>query len=477
MEISLNGLDGLSNAICFTDVPNILKVVDSSGGTKAVFEIQINGTLKDATVENGQWSMAVMGETITNVLDPSNAVNKNFYISSSPLSTSASVARALRNCQGVSANFTIEQTTNGVRLTAKAIGQIRWADIWSTNIPGTYVTTSAVDGSADSDLVGSKIDVDIYNGSNYITTLEKNYYGSEAAFNISPVLTTFAKYGEALPYTMKVSAILGNGEYRLLSEFDENYISIGYMVNQGWEYLFNDILNIAQNYSRGAYRDVDNNTILYVYEPYIPISFYNGNETQFGITVDYLDSALNKLSSTTTSWSTTSTTKKLWNKWFNLDATLFAKSFYIDISMGAKKIRYNVIKPVKATEYYQRILWRNSYGGISFFDFTGQKTETRDLTVTTYEKNIYSFYDDEKKELEKIYDNTVKYTVTLKSHLFENDGKYIFNDLLQSADVWTNINNQDYAIIIDSVSVDETDNNNIYEATVKYHYSQEPSLI
>ena len=79
--------------------------------------------------------------------------------------------------------------------------------------------------------------------------------------------------------------------------------------------------------------------------------------------------------------------------------------------------------------------------------------------------------------MEKIYDNKVKYVVSLKSHLFENDGKYVFNDLLQSANVWTNINGQDYAIIIDSVDVNETDQNNIYEATVKYHYSAEPSLI
>ena len=65
----------------------------------------------------------------------------------------------------------------------------------------------------------------------------------------------------------------------------------------------------------------------------------------------------------------------------------------------------------------------------------------------------------------------------MKSHLFEEDGKYVFNDLIQSPEVWTVINGQEYAIILDSVSVEETDRNNIYEATVKYHYSQEPSII
>jgi hypothetical protein len=137
-----------------------------------------------------------------------------------------------------------------------------------------------------------------------------------------------------------------------------------------------------------------------------------------------------------------------------------------------------VIKPLKATEYYQRIYWRNSYNGISFFDFTGAKSETRDLEITTYQKNIFGYYTDKMNELEKVYNNEVKYNVTLKSHLFENDGKYIFNDLAQSPDVWTVINNETYAIIIDSISVDElSDRNNIYEATLRYRYSMTPPII
>ena len=129
------------------------------------------------------------------------------------------------------------------------------------------------------------------------------------------------------------------------------------------------------------------------------------------------------------------------------------------------------------TEYCQRIYFRNSYGGISFFDFTGQKSETRDLDLMTYEKNIFDYYNDPMNELEKIYDNTVKYSVTLKSHLFEKDGKYIFNDMLQSPELWVIRNSEKYAIILDNVSVDETTNNDIYEATIRFRYSQEPSLI
>lgn len=483
MRITLDNLEQPSNLITFTDIPNILKVEDDGGGTYAIFTIAVSSSLAAETTYDGQWYIAFMGETVSNVISPQNAINKNFYISNSAASTAASLARAFRNCPTVAAYFNIENTTyNGdycVKFTAKAIGSV-WSNItnyYKTNISSTYITSNGSDGTANSTLVGSKIDVDVYNGDNYVTTLEKNYYGSEAAFNLSPVLTTFAEYGNALPYSLKVSSIV-NGTYSLLGTIDTNYISIGYMVNQGAKYLFNDSFNVAQNYSRGTNKDADNNTFLYLYAPSIPISFYCGNNGGITITIDYLDSAYQTLSSTTMNWRRSDASKWLWDITLQLDETTFNQAFYIDVNFGSStKVRYNVIKPIKATEYYQRILWRNSYGGISFFDFTGAKTETRDLDISTYEKNIFDYYTDPMNELEKVYNNEVKYTVTLKSHLFENDGKYVFNDLLQSANVWTRINGQDYAIIIDSVSVDETDNNNIYEATVKYHYSQEPSLI
>ena len=263
-----------------------------------------------------------------------------------------------------------------------------------------------------------------------------------------------------------------------------NYTTVGYMVNQGDKYINIASFNYAQNFKRGNNRSSANNSLLYVYSPSIPISFYNGNDGGFNVTVDYIDSAGSILETVTAmTWNNSDSSKKLWDLNINLAPNTglkerFKQSFYIDVHLGSHTpVRYNVIKPIKATEYYQRIYWRNSYGGISFFDFTGQKSETRDVDIQTYQKNIFSYYDDEKNELEKIYNNVVKYTVNLKSHLFENDGKYIFNDLMQTTEAWVERNGETYAIIIDSVSVEETNQNNIYEATVRYRYSQEPSLI
>lgn len=488
MNITLNNLTQPVGMVCLTDIPNILKVEDTDGGTYAQMYLMPSSDLAAATTENGQWYITFLGESITNVTTPSNAVNKNFFISHNSLqSTVVSMARAFRNCPVVAANFNITageyNNTYAVIMTAKNIGNV-WENIgdnyFQTNMTSSYLATVGVEGSAVSDLAGAKIDVDIYTEDNkYVTTLEKNYHGAECAFNISPVITTLAEYGRCRPFTMKISSLL-KGEYTLLGNIDENQVAIGYMCNQGYKYLDSTMFTVANNFSRGIEKDTLNNTILYLYYPQIPISFYNGGSGGMYITIKYLDSAYQVITSTTTTWQSSDYNRKLWDITLNLsDTEAFNKAFYIDVQFGNEynTVRFNVIKPIKATEYYQRILWRNSYGGISFFDFTGQKSETRDLEVKTYEKNIYDYYTDPMNELEKLYDNEVKYTVTLKSHLFENDGKYVFNDLLQSSKVWTRINGQDYAIIIDSISVDETDNNNVYEATVKYHYSQEPSLI
>lgn len=488
VEVTYNNLSGSpSNLITFTDIPNILKVTDSSGGTYASFYFAIKNNLYGVTSGDTQWYITFLGETITNVLDPSDAVNKSFYVARQNISTAASIAKAFRNCPTIIANFNVDTTMvngyNAVLLTAKSVGAI-WSnmqDYVKTNIPSENIEMGGEDGIAYSYLNGALIDVDVYSKGSYVTTLEKNWYNGEAAFNMSPILTTISEVGSVVDYTYKISFVK-DGDYSVIGTIYNNYSSVGYMCNQGHKYLTNTSMNIAQNFSRGKSREFENNTLLYVYHPSIRISFYDGNLNTMPITVEYLDSAYNSITATTSQWENTDSNKKLWDLDIDLAenaelAQAFNAAFYIDITLGTSKVRYNVIKPLKATEYYQRILWRNSYGGISFFDFTGSRSETRDVDISTYQKNIFGYYDSPLNELEKVYDNEVKYNVTLKSHLFEHDGKYIFNDLIQSTQVWTEINGENYAIIIDSVNVEESDNNNIYTATVKYHYSAEPSLI
>lgn len=478
--IKYDGSTVPSNLITYTDIPNILKVEDTSGGTKATIRLSLTNNLSLITTEDGEWYISILGETITNVIEPENAVSKNFYVSSDNASTSASICRALRNCGTIAANFNVLNSGSTVTLTAKAIGSILSVGFYDTNIISQYVSISGTDGTASSALFGAKIDVDVYSDGEYITTLEKNYYGSEVAFNMSPVLATISEVGKSVPYNMKITFINRNGIFGQVGTVPTNYSVVGYMVNQG--YKVNSATTstvVAQNVSRGDNRDTYNNSLLYLYEPTISISFYTSSATTKTLNVTYRDSSFNAISSFSSGFTTLGTANLLTDAVIELSPTYLKQSFYVDVQFAdtGNVIRYNVIKPLKMTEFCQRVNFRNSYGGVSFFDFTGQKSETRDLDLMTYEKNIFDYYNDPMNELEKIYDNTVKYSVTLKSHLFEKDGKYIFNDMLQSPELWVMRNGEKYAIILDNVSVDETTNNDIYEATIKFHYSQEPSLI
>ena len=243
---------------------------------------------------------------------------------------------------------------------------------------------------------------------------------------------------------------------------------MGYMCNQGKKYLQMSGGNIfAQNVSRGANRLPANKTILYTYESSIPFSLYS-QDASVSLEVKYVDSneTVKKVDYVTV---------PIYNKMgfmdIGLDSEVFNSSSYIDINIPhAGYIRYNVIKPLDATSRCQRVYYHNSYGGISFFDFTGQKTENHKVNNDTYTKNILSYYDESTLEATKIYNKETEITVTMKSHLMEPDARWQFNDLLGSYDVWTNINGVDYKIIITDCKVDET-TTGVWEATITYTYS------
>lgn len=488
IRIRYNNVDNASNLITFTDIPNILSVDDSSGGTSARLELYFYGDIGCIDLPDiGYLYISFLGETITSVDDYSKAINKNFYATTSA-DTAASVARALRNCPTIAANFTIRNVGNVVYLVARNYGVIENVDI-TTNIQGAgegvinYFQPHFIQGSSNSTINGCKITVDVTSGNEYITTLEKNCYGSGVAFDMSPLLTTIAKYGDAIPYQCNVYKASRSGEYTTLGNIGTNYISVGYMCNQGNKFLpLDSNARIAMNYSRGTTRSQANNTILWVYEPTIPFSFYRSGDTStLNVTVYYRYSD-GTTRNTEAKTLTCSGSTPLKDCEIQLAQSNLSAVTYIDVeipssSESKKTIRFNVIQPKHMAEGCTRILWRNSYGGISFFDFTGQRSETRKLETKTYNKNIYNYYTNPKNELEMVYDSDVEYEVTLKSHLFNKDSVYVFNDLMQSSEIWTRVNQEDYAIILESVSVDETDNNDIYEATIKYRYSQKPSLI
>lgn len=473
MNITYNNLSSPSNILTFTEIPNILKISENVTGTKCTIQFSMNNGLRQTVSADSQYYITLFGETITNVMSPENAKNKRFYISDDRVSTAMSIARAFRNCGGLNADFDIFGVNGVVEIIAKTIGsKITTANYLQRNIPSQYMSVSVQDGDAFSVLFNSKIDVDVYdsasaNTSNYVTTLEKNWYGDECAFDVSPVLSTFSEYGQTKPYTFVINIFREDGEWQNQGAISGN-TTVGYHANQSDKYKYAQGVQMLLNKNRGS----SGTMTLYTYNNVIPYSVLCGIDTAgWSVTVSVKDSAFNELYSNTTTGQRT-TSNMIIDTNVAIPQTAITNGYYVDLTVGTETTRFNIIKPLKATEYYQRILWRNEYGGISFFDFTGARSESDSVDIETYEKNIFDYHNNDEFERKRIYLNDYKKAVTLTSHLMEEDGKWIFNSLMRSKKVWTTVNGKTYYIIPKSIDVAEDQTyNNIYTAKLQYEYS------
>lgn len=473
MNITYNNLSSPSNILTFTEVPNILKISENVTGTKCTIQFMMGNGLRQTVTGDSQYYITLFGETISNVMAPESANNKRFYISDDAESTAMSIARAFRNCGGLNADFDIFGNGGTVEIIAKTIGKkITTANYLQRNIPGDKMSVSVQDGSSTSILFNSKIQVDVYNSNeasvnNFITTLEKNWYGDECAFDMSPVLSTFSEYGQTQPYTFVLNVFRENGEWQNQGTVSGN-TTIGYHANQSDKYKYAQGAQMLLNKNRGT----NGTMILYTYNNVIPYSVLCGSDTGgWNVKVSVKDSAFNEVYANTSTSSRT-TSNMIVDTNATIPQTAIKNGYYVDITIGTQTTRFNIIKPLKATEYYQRILWRNEYGGISFFDFTGSRSESDSVDIETYEKNIFDYHDNNEFERKMIYKNDYKKTVSLTSHLLEEDGKWIFNSLMRSKKVWTTINGKTYYIIPKSIDVQEDQTyNNIYTAKLTYDYS------
>ena len=473
MNITYNNLSSPSNILTFTEIPNILKISENVTGTKCTIQFSMSNGLRQTVTGDSQYYITLFGETISNVMAPESANNKRFYISDDAESTAMSIARAFRNCGGLNADFDIFGNGSTVEIIAKTIGnKITTANYLQRNIPGDKMGVSVQDGSSTSILFNSKIQVDVYNSNeanvnNFITTLEKNWYGYECAFDMSPVLSTFSEYGQTQPYTFVLNVFRDNGEWQNQGTVSGN-TTIGYHANQSDKYKYAQGAQMLLNKNRGT----NGTMILYTYNNVIPYSVLCGIDTSgWNVKVSVKDSAFNEVYSYTSTSRRTSSNMII-DTSETIPQTAMTSGYYVDITIGTQTTRFNIIKPLKATEYYQRILWRNEYGGISFFDFTGSRSESDSVDIETYEKNIFDYHDNNEFERKMIYKNDYKKSVSLTSHLLEEDGKWIFNSLMRSKKVWTTINGKTYYIIPKSIDVQEDQTyNNIYTAKLTYEYS------
>ena len=487
--------------LTFSEIPNILEIQEDVVGVKGQFEIVVLSEFSQVVSGNGQYYLTLFGETISNVLSPTEATNKRFYVypqaqGSAATNTTMSMVKAFRSCASLSAEYYITTASTNysgdtILITAKTIGKRNFMQNFDTNIEDDYVAPSVVhDGSADGSsnnlayndgYFNSKIDVEVYQGDNYVTTLEKNWYGDSCVFNMTPVLATMTEpsiefNGESvLSYSFNINKLAENGAYTSLGQVS-GLTTYGYQANASDHYLPLSLIMLSNNLSD------DKANKLYTYGYDIPYSVLcrAGNSPSGGFSVTYkaYDSAMNEIYTYIDSYRTPYGDAYIKDIICSIPSSL-TNAFYIDIDMGHDKIRYQVIKPLKASDGYQRVMWRNEYGGVSFFDFTGARSITNDIEIETYEKNIFGFYDvdilgRETSELKKIYSNKLSKTWKMKSHIMEKGGQYIFDSMMKSKKIWTVLDGKNVVLIPKSLEVSEDGTyDNLFTATVQFVFSDD----
>ena len=489
MNILLNGNTNPQQYITFNGVPTILKIDSFGDGDKAKLEI----TVSTGGNTSEPCYIRINGYTITSTNVLGNDVSSVYLV---PLSmgrtytkaSAYSIAKAFQNTGLINSyniycdNQVYGSTSSKVIIEAKEKGsQYNFTEI-ETN--ATYISFSSPTNGSSSDLLtGAKVVLDVYAepditkqtqiGANskvlpHLVTVEKNYYKDGINFDLSPILATVTENGNVTQYNVTASYVK-NGQATVIGELSHNYATNGYSVNQGRFYVpkFSG-LYLAQNVSRGTDKSTYNNTTLYYIdgEP-ITLSFYCYDLSTKTLTFKYLDSALNQISTQSVS---ITPNKSLYHYSF----TPTEGAYYVDVvTPNQGTVRYTNVKPLKYGNMndYQVLYWYNSYGGVSFFPFTAKREEERETEKTLYKKQNFNLYTDNIKSMNKVYSMDNQYSVTLTTHYMDKDGIYSLYDLMNSSEVWTEINGVKYEVIVKNVQVTESNVSGVWQGTVTYEYS------
>lgn len=499
MNITYNGMTDAKNTVSFTRLPNILKIKENNNGTPASATITISNLSRVTSTK--EYTLIINGVKLISTLSLVNAAGNKFYLSNSDSDKTIVAYKLVETLRGLNTlplnyDITLATSSDGtlspvITIIAKNNGRQFDLNIEGTLIDNNIATVSFTSGTSSSNLlkgIMNKVLVEVYQVNNpstqdkigsttyqmgtYLTTLTKEAFGEEVSFDLSPLFSAITDYNTLSEVNLYIY-IMNDNALTLAGIMKDIYFTTGYMVNQGVNYLPVPSTQLAQNVYRGTNKPQLNNTVLYVYQPSVQFTLYvpfPSNTAQVvNFQVNYINSANVAIKSTTSSAYLTSSMTSIV---INLDQSLLNQSFYIDVVIpDVGTLRYNVIKPLKATDEIQRVYWTNSYGGISFFDFTGTRTETRKTKVDYYQQNLFDYYDKDTAQLNKVYNKDVTITVSLSTHSIEKDGTWQFFDLQNSSNAWTYVNGKKYFITITDLKITESQVNDIYTATVEYEYS------
>lgn len=460
--ITYDNLGTTEGLVTFSHVPNIIKIEEAAyDGVKA--SLQLTFSASALAGQNGQ-TITVGTEVITSVDTLQSAVNRNFYISNDNSATAYSVMRALRACPALSAGYDIwmaDYDGASVTVRAKDYGP-KYNIEYGSTLPANSLTVVKTDGSLYNSSSLESYSVDIFSGGDYITTLTKNAINDVQHFDVSPVLATLTDYGRLVPYELKIHGATSDCQVAALADFS-GYACYGYRLRGSADYL-----NVGYSCAIAA-KDMTR----YLYTPIIDFSVINFSQVRWTAVIRYMDSAGGRIGGAETV--NLEVGQGLSDIRLSLSPTRTMQSYRVEVETPAGVQSYKVIKPLKAAPSSQRIWWRNEYGGISFFDFTGQRTEKRSLSETDYQPSYYDYYDQSVKRLDMTFSRDVETSISLTSHLIGGEGLDIFRSLDSSHYVWTRTEGKDRLILITDMSINQiSDVDDTYTVTITYRYSMRP---
>ena len=504
MEITFNNLTSSKNIICLSGVPNILTFTGSSTADVCAEYVFAYTTIINIEV-NTQYNIVFGDYNITSTFNENNVGGTTFWLPQfnsyeNQLYSCYTIVRALRNVPFIAANYTVwlDDNQDGtmkptVHIKAKKYGKNYNVDV-STDLPSSIYTWSrTVNGSTNDAMLqgkSNKIMCDLYrykqpaqfgdetlSETEYITTLEKNYYGVPVSFNVTPILSSLLSNTDYEDMQQFKFDIYGFSDKKLVlgEQTSPMYFTNGYLCNFSQPFI--NTINgnfFAANVSRGDERDQYNKTYLYTYYPSLVFSIYTSTSGFVKGYVNYIDSAGNQIASIEHDVvKTEGETLKTYT--IALDEEKFRQSSYIDLTIPyVGIIRYNVIKPINAADEVEvrRVYWYNEYNGVSFFDFTAERTETRKEDIETYEKQNFDFYTENAREKTKIYEKKINIEVKHSSHYIDKNGVYLMYSLQNSKRAWVDINDTRYYINITNLEISEANNSShIFTAKITYEYS------
>lgn len=491
--------------IMFTEIPNIVSYTNTDNGTKARMEIKLNSNF--TPVKSGE-TLTINGDTVVSTTDITQVGGRYFYGGANTQWFVPTLVNALRNCPNIVSNYDVRvgndedgDIDSVVVIEARTTGS-KYNIVWDASdgmkafdrFTGMHISYTVINGTSSDELKNvnfAKLQLQLYkytdfnrygnvdtygeaiSKSEYVTTLEKTYYSNEVRFDISPVLSTIAEYGRLVYFRFSLTLFSSSSSHAFeeLAVVHNMYVVHGYRCNASIPYFTKrNVPCVLQEFGNGI--DWANLDTLYVYKPSIDFSFVSTAETNT-IQMTYLDSAYNPLFSSILSINN----NKIDNS-ISLTRRRLDEASYVRITLPDNRgnLIYNIIKGMNASKRCVRMNWRNEYGGISFFDYTGNQDEVLEIDSNEYEMSNLYYHDSNDREQIVVYNRDVTHKYTVKSHLISKSGTKIFESLAKSKRVW--IYNEETTeneyIIIDDIKIDVVnDQDDIYEVTVTYHMSRE----